>query len=53
LPAGVSPSWDLLLELLDRYGISVTENELIATPFGSELSDELLAELAPEAANRY
>jgi hypothetical protein len=44
-----SLSWDPLIELLDRNGISVTEEELIATPFVFEFSDELLAELAPDA----
>jgi hypothetical protein len=39
-------SWDLLIELLDRHGITMTEEGLIATPFVFEFSDELLAELA-------
>jgi len=41
-------SWELLIELLDHAGINVTEDQLIATPFVFEFSDELLAELAPE-----
>jgi hypothetical protein len=46
-----SLSWDPLIKLLNRNGISVTEDELIATPFVFEFSDELLAELAPDAAD--
>ncbi|MGI8715371.1 MAG: hypothetical protein ACR2NR_19760 [Solirubrobacteraceae bacterium] len=42
-------AWEPLIELLDREGITVTEDQLIATPFVFELSDELLAELASEA----
>ncbi len=40
-------SWDLLIELLDQHGITMTEEELIATPFVFEFSDKLLAELVP------
>lgn len=32
---------------LDREAITVTEDQLIATPFVFEFSDELLAELSP------
>jgi hypothetical protein len=38
-------SWGPLIDLLDRKGITVTEDELIATPFVFEFSDALLAEL--------
>ncbi|MDQ2897249.1 MAG: hypothetical protein M3Y09_16670 [Actinomycetota bacterium] len=44
-----SLSWSPLIELLDHEGITVTEDQLIATPFVFELSDELLTELASEA----
>jgi hypothetical protein len=37
--------WDQLSEVLDRAGVAMTEDELIATPFVLEFSDELLAEL--------
>ena len=40
-------SWEPLIELLDREGITVTEDQLLATPFVFEFSDELLAELSP------
>jgi hypothetical protein len=38
-------SWGPLIDLLDRNGIVVTEDELVATPFVFEFSDALLAEL--------
>jgi hypothetical protein len=38
-------SWGPLIDLLDRNGITITEDELIATPFVFEFSDPLLAEL--------
>jgi hypothetical protein len=38
-------SWGPLIDLLDRHGITVTEDELIAAPFVFEFSDALLAEL--------
>jgi len=41
-------AWEPPIELLDHKGIKVTEDELVATPFVFEFSDELLAELAPE-----
>jgi hypothetical protein len=34
-----------LIDLLDRNGIIITEDELISTPFVFEFSDPLLAEL--------
>ena len=37
--------WGPLIDLLDRNGIVVTEDELVATPFVFEFSDALLAEL--------
>ena len=46
-PTGLA--WEALIKLLDREGITVAEDELIATPFVFELSDELLAEFTPEA----
>jgi len=46
-PTGLA--WEPLIKLLDREGITVAEDELIATPFVFELSDELLAEFTPEA----
>ncbi|HWH12192.1 MAG TPA: hypothetical protein VG165_13775 [Solirubrobacteraceae bacterium] len=41
-----SLSWGPLRELLRHQGILVTEDELIATPFVFEFSDDFLAELA-------
>jgi len=42
-----SLSWDPLINLLNRNGIRLREEQLIATPFVFEFSDELLVELAP------
>jgi hypothetical protein len=42
-----SLSWDPLIKFLERHGITVNEDELIATPCVFEFSDDLLAELAP------
>lgn len=42
-------SWGPLIELLNHNGVAVTEDELIATPFVYEFSEELLAELTPNA----
>jgi len=44
-----SLAWEPLIELLDREGITMTEDQLIETPFVFEFSDALLAELAPGA----
>jgi hypothetical protein len=44
-----SLSWDPLIKLLDRNGINLGEEQLIATPFAFEFSDGLLVELAPVA----
>lgn len=41
-------SWEPLIRLLARIGITVTENELIAMPFRFEFTEALLAELAGE-----
>jgi hypothetical protein len=38
-------SWGPLIDSLDRNVITITEDELIATPFVFEFSDSLLAEL--------
>lgn len=38
-------AWEQLSEVLDREGITINEDELIATPFVVEFSEELLAEL--------
>jgi hypothetical protein len=42
-------SWGLLVELLDRHGLQLTEDALIGLPFSFEFSAELVAQLAPDA----
>jgi hypothetical protein len=45
-------SWGPLIELLAQEGISMSEEQLIATPFVFEFSDQLLAELSPQENER-
>ena len=48
-----SLSWGPLMEVLGNEGILVSEDDLIATPFSFEFSDEFLAELAPEPGDEH
>lgn len=46
-----SLGWNPLMEVLGNAGILVTEDDLIATPFSFEFSEEFLAELAGETGD--
>ena len=48
-----SLSWGPLMNVLGNEGILVSENDLVATPFSFEFSDEFLAELAPEPGDEH